>query len=55
MSLQFEGNVQGDHDNERPFSGDPVDVTVEVRLPMLGRRLTAASVFKILDAQVDWS
>lgn len=55
MSLQYEGNVQGDHDNERPFSGDSIDVTVEVRLTMLGRRLTGAPVFEILDAQVNWS
>jgi len=53
--LQFEGSVQGDHDEDRPFSGDTVDVKVEARLPMLGRRLSGAPSFKVTEAQLDWS
>lgn len=53
--LQFEGNVQGDHDEDRPFSGDAVDVKVEARLPMLGRRLSGAPSFEVTEAKLDWS
>jgi hypothetical protein len=53
--LHFEGTVQGDHDVDRAFSGDTVNVKVEVRLPMLGRRVSGAPSFEVTEAKLDWS
>lgn len=56
LRLEFVGKVQGDSDPERGFSGDSVNVTVEVRLIMRGRRLAGGMpVMRVLEAALDWS
>lgn len=53
--LEFVGNVQGEHDMERGFFGDTVDVEVEARLTMYGRRLAGTPAIKVTSAELDWS
>lgn len=53
--IDYEGTVDGDQDTDRPFSGDSVDVKAQVRLLLLGRRLTGQPEVEILEAALDWS
>lgn len=53
--LEFSGTVEGDGDQDRPFSGDTVNVRAEARLPLIGRRLFGEPEISIVDANLDWS
>lgn len=41
FKIEYEGHVQGEQDRDRPYSGHSVDVSVELRFIIVGKRLFA--------------
>jgi len=55
FELGYEGTVKGDNDPDRPFSGDTVNVTVQVLLTCAGRRLIVGPPrIEVLSAELDF-
>lgn len=55
LELEYEGTVEGENDPDRPFSGDTVNVKVQVLLNCVGIRLLAGPPrIEVLSAELDF-